>query len=203
MPHPLQFVDSDGGLVDSAELQEAQYEDKAIGYILYKFRLSRYKPRLLTESQHRFGRMALSAPLFLEFFPTFPFFVTAARVPYIEKDCTVRRLFNSISTRQVVKRYEQIIEEGLVPEVFRDKPIGLLFPWPHIDHGLILHDGVLDFEAKPAVGEKPTVRLVWTLPEQKRRWMSERQGWPTPYLVIEPFEQFLSNVVWDPPAEVE
>jgi len=200
MPHPLQFVDSDGGLVDSQELQEAQYEDKAIGYVLYRFHLSRYKPRLLTEAQHRFGKMALTSALFLDNFPTFPFFLTTARIPYVEKDWTVRKLFNSMSTRQAVKRYEEIVSEGLVPAEFRDKPLGLIFPWPHIDHGLILHDGITDFEAKPAAGAKPTVRLVWTLSEQKRKWMDEQQGWPTPYLIIETFEQFLNNVIWEPPA---
>jgi hypothetical protein len=193
--HPLQFA-LDGGLSDSAASSEAKYEDKVVSYLLYRFHISRHKSQLLTEAQRRFGRAMLSLPIFFERFPSFPVYLTVAQIPFIERECTVRKLFNSFSTRQMVKKYEEFIDEQLLPLEFGDKPLGLVFPWPHIEHGLILHDSFVDFTAKPQPNTKPQVRMVWTLSEQKRKWMDKHQGCATPYITVEPFEQFLGNLEW-------
>lgn len=200
MTHPLLFVGADGE-VDRSEQRDAQYEDKVVGHLLYRFHLSRFKAQLLMDWQRHCGKAALALPAFFRRFPTFPIYLTALQIPFIERECTVRRLFNSMSTRPMVKRYEEFVSEGLIPEDFADKALGLVFPWPHIDHGLILHDGLVDIENKPAAGTRPQVRLIWTLPEQKRKWMKTHQGWPTPYLTIEPFEQFIGNLTWEVPAD--
>jgi hypothetical protein len=196
MTHPLQFV-TDGKLAETEANRAAQYEDKTVGHLLYRFHISRYKARLLMEAQRRIGKSVLSLPIFFEHFPTFPYYLTAAQIPFIERECTVRRLFNSMSTRPMIRRYEDFVDESLIPDCFIDKPLGLVFPWPHIEHGLIVHDGAVDFDTKPPVNTKPMVRMIWTLSEQKRKWMDKHQGWPTPYLTIEPFEQFLTGLAWE------
>lgn len=193
--HPLDFSDD---LVDSEDQKEARYEDRIVSYLTYRYNLSRYKSTLLTAAQRRFGRPQLLLSVFLDQFPTFPVFLASAKIPYIQEDCSMGRLLLRMSTRKIIQRYQQTIEEDLVPEAFQGKPFGLVFPWPRVEHGLILHDRPVDFQALPTSTTKPTVRIVWTLPRQKRTWMNKRCHYPTPHLTIERLEQFVDNLSWSP-----
>lgn len=185
MAHPLLFKEEPE---DRKARQEAEYEERLVGHLLSRYGLSSYK-NWLRKQNNASGTSVLTLPPFLEHFGQFPVYLSVAKIPGVTKNCTVDKLFNKMSTRKIVDVYATMRDE-LVPEHYQDYPFALVFPWPYIPKGMVLHDKSVTLDELPVGLKKPCVRLVWTLSKRKQRYGK--------YLVLEPLDQLLAAITWEP-----
>jgi hypothetical protein len=187
MVHPLLREQEDPD--EKRARQEAEYEEKLVGHLMAHYKLSSYKSYLRKEIARRFGTSRLMLSEFLNQFNNFPVYMAVAKIPGLIKTCTVDMLYNKFSTRKMVERYTELRDE-IVPEEYVDLPFALAFPWPYIAKGMVLHDKhVAIDEILPGL-DKPCVRMIWTLSKRKQRYGQ--------YLVMEPMDQFLAGLNWEP-----
>ena len=169
--------------------QAAEYEEKLVGHLISRYGLSSYKSWLRKQSQQQTGSSLLTMNSFLDSFGQFPVYMAVTKIGGLIKNCALDKLYNKMSTRKMIEAYVTMRDE-LVPDYYQDYPFALVFPWPYIPKGMVLHDKGIDIEVLPEGLKKPCVRLVWTLSKRKQRYGK--------YLVLEPVDQFLAGIRWEP-----
>jgi hypothetical protein len=169
--------------------QESEYEEKLVGHLLTKYGLGSYKAWLRKQATHKYGDTHLRLSDLVEYFGQFPVYMAVTKIPGLTKNCTVDKLFNKMPTRKMVEIYTAMRDE-LVPEEYQDMPFALAFPWPYIPKGFVLHDKAVTIDEIIPGLSKPCVRMIWTLSKRKQRYGK--------YLVLEPIDQFVAGIKWEP-----
>ena len=182
--HPLSGFSSDSEAYQRQK--DGSYEERTVNYLISRYKLTGLKHSLMKTQNSLTGSWCLTLAVFHANFPDFPIHLSAAKIPYLAKDCETDKLFNRFSTRKMVKRYEENLE--LVPEEYAGRS-GLVLYWPYISRGMILHTD------QTAISENPGVRLVWTRKLKGKRTDS--------LMVLEPLPQYLDGLGWGPDAESE
>ena len=175
--HPLS-----GFRADIEQLRGEQtnaYEEKIVGYLLSRFKLTKHKVTLLHKQRELTGSARLTLGQFDNEFPDFPTYLAVAKIPYIAKDGKVDKLFNRFPSRKMVSRYEELVES--IPEEY-DGQFGLIMPWPYVSRGVILHNDQV------SVPDHPGIRIVWTRKGKARKF--------APYMILEPLPQYLDTLRW-------
>lgn len=152
--------------------QEGRYEEGIVAHLLTVYKLTKHKWPLLQEQRNTSGHARLTLYQFHQRFPDFPAYLAACRIPHVVKNCSLDKLFNKFADRDIMQRYETMLES--IPQAFQRHTHGLVFHWPYVSRGLILHDGEV------TVGEEG-VRMLIRLKKRKR------------VLCLEPFPQFLAS----------
>lgn len=168
------------------------FEHTVTKYLLQFYKLQKYKSEVEAVRDHKTGESGLSIAGFFARFPDFPVYLITDRLPYIHHDLQVAALFKSMQRRRIVQRFDDLVSDE-VPEDYSDGNVGVVFSYPPISRGMILHnasESVTDYVKYAA--DKPCVRLIWPLSGKRE----QRYG---PLLVLEPFQQFLSGLRdWEP-----
>ena len=139
------------------ELMDAErlvYDEKTVRMLLKRYRISdEHKFAMWKESDRRLGTKRLTLELFLEFFPTFPMILRTERFSRITKKVSVADLFAEFGKTILVRMYETNYKH-CVPNI-NPKPFGLVFDWPHVRGGLVIHNHPIDTRVDGT-------RLLWT-----------------------------------------
>jgi hypothetical protein len=188
--HPLAFDESPE---ERQARRQGAYDDKLAAYLLGRYQLTSHKGDMLRETHAVSGAYRLTLNQFVDRF-NFPVFLASDVIEWHSKNLTIATLFNNFTTRKIVKLYDELAEEA-VPDEYADAPFGLVFAWTKVSRGLILHNAVSDISMPPLDLKKPCVRVIWTPTERTRRVAG------TSYLTVEPLEQFLAALDWEPSSD--
>ena len=163
-PHPLGGINKKGD--DREGIDESIFEDELVSYLLGRYGLRDSKWDILEAQKKSTGGYQLTLYQFQELFGSFPPYLVSTKIKGIAKDLTIRGLCQKFMARKIIKRYKELRET--VPLEYRGKLYGMVFNYPYITRGLILHNGDSHHDG---------VKIVWSDgPKQ---------------LCIEPFDQFL------------
>jgi hypothetical protein len=151
---------------EQAGIEEAAFEEKTVKYLLSHYGLAKSKWELLETQKKLTGGYNLTLHQFQEHFGSFPVYLVSAKIKDIAKDFTLLKVFKTFMARKIIKHYKDLRET--VPEEYRGRPYGMVFYFPYMSRGLILHNGDEQHDG---------VKIIWS--DGPRR------------LCVEPFDQFL------------
>ena len=171
IPNPLSEVMR--ALGSGEAKRDERFENKCVQYLLSEFKLTKHAFSITERQRKLTGSRLLTLHQFAEEFPDFPISLASAKIPSVEVDTSVARLFNSFRTLKIVQKYEELAE--LIPKEQRHKPFGLIIAWSKINRGLLLHD------MSTALSENG-FRMYWknnrvTLCLEPLKTFVERQTW--------------------------
>lgn len=191
MTHPLAFNESPE---ERQSRRQGAYADRMVNFMLSRYKLTRFRTTMQAAARSSTGNYRLTLDQFAKTF-NFPVYLFADVIPWVTRDMTLDKLFNHFTKRKILTRYEELSSE-FTPEEYDGMPSGLIFKWPKISRGLILHNRVTDISEPPSGLTRPCVRMIWSPTTRTRRNIAG-----TRYLTLEPLEQFLAGVNWEPEAE--
>jgi len=145
---------------------EFDFAEEVVKLLLKRYRISKeHRLAMLEESERRFGTRHLSLDLFLKFFPTFPMVLQCVYIWQIAKRISIADLFGNFGRTPLVQFYEEFYKTAV--EDTDSRSFGLVFNWPHVRGGLVLHNHVIDTRVDGT-------RLLWT--SQNRQLVVETLG---------------------------
>lgn len=156
------------------QLDFDRFEHSLVDYLLKKFGMSRWRGELLQLRRTRIDDSLLQLQDFCYTFTDFPMYLGSRVIPHIAKKNPFSRFFLGFETTQLVQKYDEFLDsmsdEG--------RPLGLVFRWPNVPHGMLLHNGVIDHAEDGA-------KLVWCRESDQ--------------LTLQPFSLFVRSVqTWRP-----
>lgn len=154
---------------EQAGIDEAAFEEKTVKYLLSRYGLTKAKWELLETQKKLTGGYKLTLYQFHEYFGSFPAYLVAAKIKDIAKDCTIQKMFKRFMARKIIKYYKDLRET--VPDEYRGRLYGMVFYFPYMSRGLILHNGDEHHDG---------VKVVWQDGNRS--------------LCVEPFDQFLDSL---------
>jgi hypothetical protein len=131
-----------------------EFEQDVVNHLFRHFRLESFlKSHVIEWTYTVVGVRQLSLPGFDKVFPSFPMQLQVQKFRHLPEHLTVSRFFSDLRSQPFIKAYRRLLKEA--PEDVREKPIGLVFHWPFLRGGLVIHDQEPDLNV-------PGVRVFWT-----------------------------------------
>lgn len=155
--------------------EAVRYEEDLVHRLLTRFSLQRVKHDLLQASIASTGMNRLTLDGFCVHFSDFPYYLGARIIRKVSERVTPSRLFKAFGTTELVKQYGDLLDAAEFEAQARS--IGMVFPWPNLPPGLIMHNETFDTST-------PGVRLYCSAGADS--------------MTIEPYQLWLANLNWRP-----
>ena len=138
----------------SFQQETARLEESRVRLILREFGLQDWATKLLIKDHHHTGEEArLSFATFNAVFPGFPIYLEARPLYALanHSTCSQTTLFRNFRQYLPYRQFQEVLDDAV--ELAGGRPVGMLYRWPGITHGLILHNG--DFPMRDFVQTLP------------------------------------------------
>lgn len=155
-----------------------RWEHRIVREILNFHDLGNYASVLAEQGKAATGVRALNFGLFKQAFPSFPFWLTCQKIPYVWK-LTMKDWVQRWTTTPLFKAY--VKAEADAPVYHQRQRFGLVFEWLHVWPTCIMHNDYRQSEISETVIYRPL-----------------RHTDPPQLLVIQSFENFLHSLAWEP-----
>lgn len=168
------MLSQDAVLRDIQQRQVANDQERMVDLMLSRFKLRSRRQEMLQESRERLGSPQLNFELFHEFFPGFPLTLRYMPAKNLRKRCTLTMMFLDFSGLVTFHAYQEAVADN------GGEPVGLVFKWPNLPHGLILR------ESSPELSERRHGTFVYVTEDEK-------------IFCLEPFSRYLDSLSdWRP-----
>jgi hypothetical protein len=168
----------DGFMFDAqkqAAIAREQFEEQVVNLLFSCFGLPAAEKHVLRHRcKGRTGHDNLTLADFFESYPSFPLRFVIHRFRGLPRVLTVSQLFGNFARQPFARAFARVYEE-LDPDS-AEKSAGLLFSWPNVNAGLVLHNCPPDLQ-------QPGGRFYWVNPENPREC-----------LVLEPLRLLLQSL---------
>jgi len=128
---------------------DVSFEHEVVQTIISKYGLTAYKVDLMDKETRMYNLDKFSSR-----FPEFPLYLFSSYIPGLTKSEMVAKMFNNFEKCPFVTTFKDALEEQ-VPDEFRNYPCGLIFNYPRVPKGMILHSKAIEVT-------KPGTRLVFS-----------------------------------------
>lgn len=157
---------------DFKQERELQFEQEVLSSLLTKFKLTSMRRELAKEHERNVGQFRATLDEFCHTFYDFPLYLQARVIPGVGKKESVSKLFQKFTDTSIVRYFEELL--AVVGEDGR--PAGMIFSWPFVPLGLIIHNST--------TLEHDGVSLTWKKSNDQ--------------LVITTWSSVLHNLAWQP-----
>jgi hypothetical protein len=151
--------------------KQAKYEGRIVKELLQRYELTDLTWMLLKEGKRSRRKPALLLEHFHARFPDFPIHLRAYIINKVSDVYPLYKLFKRLTTLPLYEEYRDLVDS--VRSRTESRSVGVVFPWPYIKHGLVLHNHPISTKVQGA-------RMFWVLPEGQ--------------LVLEPLDVLLNTV---------
>lgn len=157
---------------DFREMRARQHEDEIVRSLLAKLKLQKIGRELAKHQATIDGNFRATLDGFCSRFAEFPLYLQTSVIQGVGAKESVSRLFLRFGDTSIVKAYDEIASRSTLER----RPVGMIFPWPHMPLGMILHNcGNCNHDG---------VKLVWQRSDD--------------FLVLEPWASFMHSLDWRP-----
>ena len=126
--------------------EESAYEGRRMEFVLGQFGLSKRIPELRADERIGTGNPSPTFTAFERAFPGFPIALKFRPIPRVDRrvDCTLPSLLKEFRRSILFKEFDAYERAYRRSSPGDTRPFGLIYPYPRVKQGFILHDG--DFE---------------------------------------------------------
>lgn len=130
----------EGVAQDRLVADEDAFETERVRFLLTRFNLTKWEPRLRQRHSHYSGQPLLRFSTFHDVFPSFPMTLAASRLDgtrlHLDAGCLLGGLFRNFRQSKFVKAYEDLYQERGGED---GKTLALCFPYQSLRQGLVIY----------------------------------------------------------------